>query len=86
MIWFYFFPGLHCALNDFAATCDVAGMKIISTTKSEIGYFIFRETQIGFYASEWSITKTGGEVGVVFINSERQETKNWTTEWSKLVQ
>jgi len=38
--------GLQRALNDFAAVCDITGMKI-STTKTE--YFIFGETLISVY-------------------------------------
>ena len=34
--------GLQHALNDFAAACDIAGMKI-STSKTEVQYFILRK-------------------------------------------
>ena len=40
--------GLQRALNSFADACNTAGMKI-STTKTEVAYFIFQETLISAY-------------------------------------
>ena len=48
--------GLQRALNSFADACNTAGMKVSSV---KVRYFIFQETLIYAFTSEWSNTEAG---------------------------
>jgi len=66
--------GLQRALNDFAAACDNAGMKI-STTKTEVLHLSRNPDQCSLHVSGASLKQVEKfkYLGVVFTSDERQD-------------
>jgi len=73
MIWFCFLPlnltSIKCALNDFAAVCDNAGMKI-SSTKTEVLHLSRNPDQYSLQVSGASLKQVEKfkYLGVVFTS------------------
>jgi len=78
--------GLQRVINDIAVACENAGKKI-STTKTEVLHLSRNLDQYSLQVSGTSLKQVEKfkYLGVVFTSAE-VTTKNWTPEWTKLVQ